>query len=477
MPNPRRPARLLAAAVLTAAAGAALAAGPATQPVAGPATQPVAAGGPQYKLAVGQELTYTVKVRAESARRGRPVSMSEVLTYRVVGRTPDGAGWHVVKQSPNRNGGSNVSAFNVWPDGHQTGDAAGEPSADDAFPPLPPTPAADHWAVADRFGTKTDYHAAPATRPATLDITAAEEPTDLTKIYQQEQTQADTFDAARGLMVRSVGTLSRGFNPAKQTVTLTLAGEKTLPADETAKFAAQAAGALGAVHAYGEAMEGADKAADPAAARQAALDHLKAAQASAQDGPFADLLSEAVDQHPEVVKEMTETKRDHDAMVGHPAPAFDLVDLDGVRHSMAAERGKVVVMDFWYRGCPWCLRAMPEIKRLAEAYKQQGKPVQFLGMNSDPDARDARFVADYFALPYPTVMMETTDLHPTTRPTFMPEQIVPQAYHVTGYPCLFLVGPDGVVKQMNVGYSTTLHDDLKKSIDDLLAAAPAADVR
>jgi hypothetical protein len=51
------------------------------------------------------------------------------------------------------------------------------------------------------------------------------------------------------------------------------------------------------------------------------------------------------------------------AVIGHPAPAWEIKDLDGRTHTLEQYRGKVLVLDFWYRGCGWCMRAMPQVKR------------------------------------------------------------------------------------------------------------------
>ena len=40
--------------------------------------------------------------------------------------------------------------------------------------------------------------------------------------------------------------------------------------------------------------------------------------------------------------------------------------IDGTVHRLSEYRGKVVVMDFWYRGCGWCMGAMPKIKRFGD---------------------------------------------------------------------------------------------------------------
>ena len=438
--------------VTLATAAAAVAAPPSTRPT----------GTTPYRLSVGQELTYTTTTAAKPDTFHE--SGTRTVTFRVVGRTSDGAGWHVVVRRPGERAGDAVSAFDLWPDGRQSAEPTrGMPPAPAAeFPPRPPTPAADRWEAPTPDGRQV-YRAAPSTRPATVRFTV-EEQSVMNQVYLTSQTETDTFDTGRGLVVHAKGQMSQdyGFH-IRATWTRDLTGDRMRPTDETAQYAAEVATALGALGSYHRAMSDAAQAADPAQAAQAALDTLKAPQPTVKDSTLAAMLTEAAGEHGEYLREMTEEKKAHDAVVGQPAPAFDLVDLDGRRHALADLRGQVVVLDFWYRGCGWCMRAMPQVKQLAEEYK--GRPVVFFGMNNDRDAKDAKFVADLFQLPYPTLLM-MRDVKP---PPAVNPHGASQDYHVQGYPTTFVVGPDGVVREMDVGYSPTLHDNLKRVIDKVLA--------
>jgi thiol-disulfide isomerase/thioredoxin len=126
-------------------------------------------------------------------------------------------------------------------------------------------------------------------------------------------------------------------------------------------------------------------------------------------------------------------------------------DLDGRSHSLAQYRGKVLVLDFWYRGCGWCMRAMPQVKKLAAHYRDQ--PVAVFGANNDQDEEDARFVVKEMALDYP--VLRSMDL--------------PQRYGVSGFPTLVIVDQDGKVADVHVGYSDHLFEDVSATIDRLLA--------
>lgn len=49
----------------------------------------------------------------------------------------------------------------------------------------------------------------------------------------------------------------------------------------------------------------------------------------------------------------------------------DLYDLEGNKHRLADFKGKYIMLDFWSRGCGPCIAALPEMKELAEIYKDR----------------------------------------------------------------------------------------------------------
>ena len=108
------------------------------------------------------------------------------------------------------------------------------------------------------------------------------------------------------------------------------------------------------------------------------------------------------------------------------------------------------MLDFWYRGCGWCVRAMPQISQLADDFK--GQPVAVLGMNTDREEKDAKFVVEAMKLDYPMLKAEG----------------LPKKYGVQGFPTLVIIGPDGTVRDLHVGYSPTLREEVGKTIRELL---------
>jgi peroxiredoxin len=64
-----------------------------------------------------------------------------------------------------------------------------------------------------------------------------------------------------------------------------------------------------------------------------------------------------------------------------PAPDFSIQDLQGNTLTLAAYRGKVLVINFWATWCPPCRREIPD---LVEAYKElKGEGLEILGLSVD----------------------------------------------------------------------------------------------
>jgi peroxiredoxin len=150
----------------------------------------------------------------------------------------------------------------------------------------------------------------------------------------------------------------------------------------------------------------------------------------------------------DVIKQI-ETRK---ALIAQPAEAFTTTDLNGQPHALADYRGKVVLLDFWYRGCGWCIRAMPQLREVSVHYRD--RPVVLLGMDTDSDTDDAKFVVEKLKLEYPNLKAEG----------------LLDKFNVHSYPTMILIDQEGVIRDVRVGWSPTLKKDLIAKIDRLLEA-------
>jgi thiol-disulfide isomerase/thioredoxin len=208
---------------------------------------------------------------------------------------------------------------------------------------------------------------------------------------------------------------------------------------------------------YEESVRGLEAAIAEVDAR---VDAAKEIWTKVRDAVSSDVVREAIDrqiaQHDSYRSYLIQGAQEKAKVLGQPAADWESTDLDGKPHKLADYAGKVVVLDFWYRGCGWCIRAMPQINQVAEEYA--GAPVIVLGMNTDSNVEDARFVAEAMKLKYPSIRIDRE---------------LPQKYGVSGFPTMLVIDQAGVVRDMHVGYSPTLRESLNDSIDRLLKNNPA----
>jgi cytochrome c biogenesis protein CcmG/thiol:disulfide interchange protein DsbE len=113
---------------------------------------------------------------------------------------------------------------------------------------------------------------------------------------------------------------------------------------------------------------------------------------------------------------------------GVPAPAFTRPGFDGRPVSLAAYRGKLVLVDFWASWCPPCIVEMPHLMALQ---KRHAGKLQIIGISMDDDAASAKEVAARFRLNYPNVLGDAALGH---------------SYGgVLGLPQFYLIGRDGKI--------------------------------
>jgi peroxiredoxin len=82
-----------------------------------------------------------------------------------------------------------------------------------------------------------------------------------------------------------------------------------------------------------------------------------------------------------------------------PAPKVPYTLLDGSKSSTDAQRGKVMLVNFWATSCVTCVAEMPQIVATHQKFKARGYETVAVAMSYDPPAYVARF-AQSRALPF-----------------------------------------------------------------------------
>lgn len=75
---------------------------------------------------------------------------------------------------------------------------------------------------------------------------------------------------------------------------------------------------------------------------------------------------------------------------------------DGTTVSSVADRGDVIVVNFWYAGCPPCRAEADDLEKIYAQYK--GKGVQFIGVNTRDDAAQAHTFDVTHGVTYPSIL-------------------------------------------------------------------------
>jgi peroxiredoxin len=146
-------------------------------------------------------------------------------------------------------------------------------------------------------------------------------------------------------------------------------------------------------------------------------------------------------------------------LLGQPAPAFTTTDLEDQPIDLAKQLGKnVVMLDFWATWCGPCVQAMPQVEEVAKKFKEKG--LVFYAVNCGEDAETIKAFLEQAKLD-PTVALDAKD------------EIGP-LYKVEGIPQTVLIGKDGTVQVVHVGFGPDLGKLLSKEVEDLLAGKDLA---
>ncbi|WP_158882818.1 TlpA disulfide reductase family protein [Rhodanobacter sp. L36] len=129
-------------------------------------------------------------------------------------------------------------------------------------------------------------------------------------------------------------------------------------------------------------------------------------------------------------------------LIGQPAPAFLLPDLDGKPHRLADNHGRRVLLNFWASWCVPCLAEMPALNR-AQARTGNNGPV-IIGIAMDDPAHVRRFLATH-PLDYPILLGDLAD--PSTSALFGDTQTV--------LPYSVLIDANGTIMATHVGALTS----------------------
>ena len=161
-------------------------------------------------------------------------------------------------------------------------------------------------------------------------------------------------------------------------------------------------------------------------------------------------------------------------LVGKPAPEFTMMAIDAPGKPKPLTNkdfaGKVVLIDFWATWCGPCLKELPEVQKMVEAYAKAEKPLAVVALSvDDNDGIDL--------IPVRTLIEETLKERKVTltgnsvgRLAVDPGGAIGKDFQANAIPMLVLLDAKGIVRAVHIGY--TERSELTAEIDALLAGKP-----
>lgn len=154
--------------------------------------------------------------------------------------------------------------------------------------------------------------------------------------------------------------------------------------------------------------------------------------------------------------------------LGDSVGQFRFVRNDGSDVTDESLRGKIVVIEFWFTGCPPCAERMPRLQVVYDQYHVQ-QNVEFLLVSVDDPQLSNSILEEKLS--------EWNVTMPWARDT---EAFALREFQCEGYPHLVLLGPQGQIQARDSSYGRDLIAELPELLDrlsrgeDLAAAALAA---
>ena len=138
-----------------------------------------------------------------------------------------------------------------------------------------------------------------------------------------------------------------------------------------------------------------------------------------------------------------------------PAPDWTLPAIQNAEGdlSMSDFRGKITYVDFWASWCGPCRLSLPALNSLNEAFSDD--PVKFLAISIDVVEEDAWDFLARYTVDYPVVIDTEGD--------------IARLFAVDGMPSGYLIGRDGLIREVHVGFRKGDEEELRAQIAALIA--------
>lgn len=148
----------------------------------------------------------------------------------------------------------------------------------------------------------------------------------------------------------------------------------------------------------------------------------------------------------------SEEPEDHE-LLKTAAPAIKLSTLGGGTFDLSSHLNKdIVVLDFWATWCPPCREALPILAEVTKSFEKRGVKFVAIDLKEEPAKIESFIKSQGLDI---TVALDK-------------DGAIAHAYKARGIPQSVIVGKDGLVKAVHVGFSTDLKSRLTAELEGLL---------
>jgi len=148
------------------------------------------------------------------------------------------------------------------------------------------------------------------------------------------------------------------------------------------------------------------------------------------------------------------------SLEGKAAPDVSLQTMDGQSFQLSKLKGSVVMLDYWATWCPPCRASLPNVNKLSQDKDLAAKGLKVYAIN----CRETQETAQKFV----------QDNHYTFTVPLDPSGEFGTKYLVQGIPTTVIVGRDGTIKDVFIGYGPGTEQQLRQALDKALAEPQAS---
>ena len=142
------------------------------------------------------------------------------------------------------------------------------------------------------------------------------------------------------------------------------------------------------------------------------------------------------------------------ALVGKPAPEFELETLGGPRFRLREQRGKIVVLDFSATWCGPCIQTLPQVVEVVKQYENRDVILVAVNLQESPEAI--------------TALLERLKLQTTV--ALDHNGTVAQQYAAVAIPQTVIIDAQGNVARVLVGGGPQYADPLRDALQSVLTS-------